>query len=212
MAQLHEFLDGLLREGNVVFRSRPGPAEGPSAEVTALLAEAYETHRLDVAGPAIPFDAGVACEAAEVVRQACWAMVNQGDRVEDLAARVAMRRTPGGPSQHLSADLLLRYLPGVHRRARASGPDDPLVGMLAEVLRRWPLSGVLAGLEEPPLTPTNLGGHPGLLMLYAERYAARGRPAWEPERAGKDYLELVRQAAGRGASPEGGGGDGRQRG
>src|SRR4051795_8429030 len=171
MADLEEFLARLLREGAVVFRSRPEPTRGASAGVADLLAGAYEAYRLDVAGPAIPFDAEVACEAGELVRQACWAMVSRGERVADLAARLAMSRPPERPSDHLSADLLLRYLPRVYRRARAASPHDPLVGLLAGVLRGWPLSGVLAGLDEPPLVPLDLGGHPGLMLLYAERFA-----------------------------------------
>src|SRR4051812_39052262 len=196
-----EFLERLLREGVVVFRSRPGPTRGGSGGAADRLARAYDAYRLDVAGPAIPFDAEVACEAGELVRQACWAMVSRGERVADLAARLAMSRPPGRPSDHLSADLLLRYLPRVYRRARAASPHDPLVGLLADVLRRWPLSGVLVGFEEPPLTPPELGGHPGLLLLYAERLVAHGRPTWEPIGAGRDYLELVRQGGARPAPP-----------
>src|SRR4051794_14913454 len=201
MADLEEFLARLLREGAVVFRSRPGPTRGAPAGVADLLARAYEAYRLDVAGPPIPFDVEVACEAGELVRQACWATVSRGERVADLAARLAMSRPPGRPSDHLSADLLLRYLPRVYRRVRASSPHDPLAGLLADVLRRWPLSGVLVGFDEPPLTPPELGGHPGLLLLYAERLVAHGRPAWEPVGAGLDYLELVRQGRDRPASP-----------
>src|SRR4051794_20034675 len=142
MADLEEFLARLLREGVVVFRSRPEPTRGASAGGAALLsgggedhppavgraagplgapgAGAYEAYRLDVAGPMIPFDAEVACEAGELVRQACWVMVSRGERAADLAARLAMSRPPGRPSDHLSADLLLRYLPRVYRRARAA--------------------------------------------------------------------------------------------
>lgn len=208
MADFEEFLTRLLRDGVVVFRSPPVPTRGTSARAAILLADAYESYRLDLAGPAISFDAAVACEAAELVRQACWALVNRGDRVADLAPRLAMSRPPGRPSDHLSADLLLRYLPRVYRRARAASPNDPLVGLLGDVLRRWPLSGVLVGFDEPPLRPPELGGHPGLLLLYAERLVVHDRPAWEPVGAGRDYLELVRQGCGRPRSPEGGSRDG----
>ena len=68
---------------------------------------------------------------------------------------------------------------------------DKLTALLEEVLRRWPLSGVLADIDEAPLTPLTFGGHPGLLMLYAERLAQHEKPAWIPSGAAMEYVELV---------------------
>jgi hypothetical protein len=59
------------------------------------------------------------------------------------------------------------------------------------VLRRWPLSGVLADIEQGPLTALDFSGHAGLLLLYAERLARHERPTWFPTGAAKEYLELV---------------------
>src|SRR5205085_1821946 len=84
-----------------------------------------------------------------------------------------------------------RFVPGVYHRARALDPADALAAGLARLLRLWPLSGVLADLEEGPLTPPTLGGHPGLLLLYAERLADHFRPAWLPEGPAGDYFDLV---------------------
>ena len=91
---------------------------------------------------------------------------------------------PPTPAHHLSADLTLRYLPQVLNRARGLDPTDPLIGLLEDVLRRWPLSGVLSDVAEAPLGSLEFGGHPGLLLLYAERLAANDRPAWRPAQAG----------------------------
>jgi hypothetical protein len=191
MSGFEEFLEMLFDQGRVVFRERPEPARGISSRAAATVTRAYESFRLDVAGPAIPLDLEVACEAAGLVRHACWFLVNFDDRPEDIERRLRMTRPPAGPSDHLSADLLLRDLPRVYRRARATNPSDPLVGFLTAVLRQWPLSGVLAGLEEGPPSPPDLGGHPGLMLLYAERFAEHGRPAWKPEGNAMEYLEMV---------------------
>ena len=65
---------------------------------------------------------------------------------------------PAGAGQHLSADLLLRFLAQVHRRARGLAADDLLTGRLEGVLRQWPLSGVLSEVVEGPTAPLDLDG------------------------------------------------------
>ncbi len=203
-----DFLSRLLREGRVVFRRGPHRSPDASVEAVRLLAMAYEEDRRNVAGPAIAFDAAVACEAGELVWHACWALVSRGDRVEDLEPRLTMRRPPSKASDHASADLLFRYLPQILHRARAIDPSDPLVAMLGGVLRQWPLSGVLADLEDGPATPPELAGHPGLMLLYSERFAGRPRPAWRPGGRAREALELVLQETGRGRAGAPGGDDG----
>lgn len=193
MAAFSRFLAELLREGKVVFRAGEIPRDRPTDRDVSVLAEAFATFALDVAGPPIPFDARTACEAAEVVRQACWALVDREERPEDLRRRIRMTAAPTSPAQHLSADLLLRYLPQVLKRARGLDPTDPLIENLGEILRQWPLSGALSDIEEGPLTSIEFGGHPGLLLLYAERVDERDRPGWRPTPAcaAYDYYELV---------------------
>ena len=193
-----EFLARLLQEGRVVFHDPPAPLgpSGASAGATRLLAQAFEIVRLDIAGPPIAFDAAAAVEAGELVRQACWALVCRTERVEDLGRRLVLRITPtkASPATHLSVDLCFRYLPQILRRARGIDLGDALVNMITEVLRAWPLSGVLADLDDPPAEPGILGfkGHPGLMLLYAERFVAYNRPAWRPSPGpALEYVELV---------------------
>jgi hypothetical protein len=196
------FLAGLFQQGRISFPGRPVPlntaAVVAASEVRGLLEGAFATYQLDIAGAPIAFDAGLACAAAEVVRQASWALVCHQDRLEDLEERLKLRlpHGPASPSQHLSVDLMLRYLPQVHRRARALDPADPLVGLIERVLRQWPLSGVLAGLDVEPIASLDFGGHEGLLVLYAERLALaesrRAMPAWRPAPGRPlEYLDLV---------------------
>ena len=64
---------------------------------------------------------------------------------------------------------------------------------MADVLRRWPLSGVLSDVVEAPIGPLEFGGHPGLMLLYAERLGDNDRPALATERSSPawEYYELV---------------------
>jgi hypothetical protein len=194
MDLLAVFLGRLLREGRVAFDRPPAPAErlADSAEAVATLREAFRIRSLEVAGTPIAFDAEVAARAGEVVRQACWALVCREDRPEQVGRRVAMPGRPRSASEHLSADLTLRFLPGVYRRARGIDPGDPLVEAIEGIFRAWPLSGVLAGLDEGPASPPDLAGHAGLMLLYAERFAIEKRSEWRPaEGPASDYVELV---------------------
>jgi hypothetical protein len=205
MNDFAEFLSRLFQEGEIVFPGRPQPLAAPSStapvppEALQVLERAFTAYRLDVAGQRVEFDAGLAAAAAEVLRQASWALVCRQDRVEDLQRLLKMPHPPATAAHHLSADLLLRYLPQVHRRARAIAPSDPLVGLLERVLRQWPLSGVLAGLSEGPESPPDLAGHEGLMLLYAERLAqTRGATrAWWPTGRALEYVDLVAGGTGR---------------
>jgi hypothetical protein len=60
---------------------------------------------------------------------------------------------------------------------------------------------VLSDLPEGPETPPDLGGHPGLMLLYAERLAQHEKAGWRPDARGMEYVELVLRGLGRGHSP-----------
>jgi MoxR-vWA-beta-propeller ternary system domain bpX4 len=204
MTSFHEFLTGLLGDGKVVFRSARAAQGRPRAEDIVLLEKAYSAFRLTVAGPDIPFDPAVGYSAAELIRQASWALVNHDDRVSHLKKCLTMPIQPVTSAHHLSGDLMLRYLPQILKRARGLDPSDPLNALLEDVLRRWPLSGVLSDVSDAPVGSLVFDGHPGLLLLYAERLAANDRAAWRPAQPGPgwEYYELVTDVRRRGkASP-----------
>lgn len=191
MSAFSEFLKGLLRDGAAVLHGRPEAAP-PDAAAVALLAGAYADHGLDLAGPAPPFDASAAAAAAACVWSACWFLLHHGEEADAVERALALPPAPT-PGAALSADLTLRFLPQVHRRALALAPADPLTGALARLLREHPLSGVLSDVTEPPLAPVDFGGHARLLLLYAERLAANPKPAWVPVEGGvgRPWVELA---------------------
>src|SRR4051794_37351437 len=108
MDAFEEFLARLLEGGRITFRQRPAQLPSSTPGAIGLLERAYAAYRLEVAGPEIAFDARLACAAAEVVRQASWALVCHQDRVEDLERRLTLPHSPTTATQHLSADLVLR--------------------------------------------------------------------------------------------------------
>jgi hypothetical protein len=165
------WLARVFADGESVQTEPPAFAAADPA-VLAVLRDEFARHALDVPGPPVPFDPAAAGAAAALLAAACWRLAS-GD---DLPL-------PAGPeprtaAAHLSADVCLRFLPGVFRRARAT--NDALAADLEPVLRRWPLAGVLADLDGGPDSPPLFAGHPGLQLLYAERLAARPRAGWQP--------------------------------
>jgi MoxR-vWA-beta-propeller ternary system domain bpX4 len=191
MASFVEFLERLLTEGTVVLCARPGVEAGELQPAERLLAAAYEDHRLDVAGPPIAFDASAALAAAEQLWFACWFLLHHGDPPDEIEKCLPPLPPPVSAAQDLSTDLVLRFAPQVQRRVRNLDPADILTKRLEQLLRRHPLSGVLADIEEGPLTPVRLGDHAGLQLLYAERLAEKMRPTWVPEGPALAYIEVV---------------------
>jgi hypothetical protein len=186
-----EFLLRLLEQGSVALSARPVLTDADRPAVTAMLSAAFRNHALDVAGPVVTFDPAAALAAAEFVGKACWYLVSRGELPDVVASILTLAPPADLASAHLSTDVVLRFLPAVHRRARALAPDDVLTGALAKVLREWPLTGALADVTDGPLTPPIFGGHPGLLLLYAERLASRPKPAWAVDGPARPYIELA---------------------
>ena len=181
------FLNMLLFEGRVSVAEPVVFDKASQAGAVVLLERAFAEHRLNVAGPPLSLHGDSALAAAKLVAESAWVLVTG-----ETTAPEANMTSPETPSQHLSADLLLRYVPAIHRRARSLNlAENPLADRLADLLRRWPLSGVLGDFTDGPLTAPEFGGHPGLCMLYAERLAAHFKPAWLPSGPGRQFVELV---------------------
>jgi len=191
---LNHWLDRVLYYGESVL-SEPLPHDPSSdQDAAALLARAFERHRLEVAGPPLEFDPTIALAAARCLADACWNLVTP----EPTEGEVFSPGEPNSAAAHLSADVTLRFLPAVYARAFAHHADGSLVKNLATILRTWPLSGVLAKLDEPPITEPTFNNHAGLQLLYAERLADHMNPNWVPrDPAVKERIQLVLYERGR---------------
>jgi hypothetical protein len=192
MASLVEFLGRLLKDGSVILTGRPDVQAEESAQAGSLLARAFADYCLEVAGPPVAFEQDSALRAARYLWLACWFLLHRDEPDADVKKVLAADQPPRSAAEHLSADLVLRFLPQVHRRARAVDAADVLTRRLEDLLRQYPLTGALADVEEGPLNPPEFENHPGLLLLYAERLAEHPRPAWLAEQGpAREYAELV---------------------
>jgi hypothetical protein len=182
MALLSDFARAFLEDGAVRLDKPPTP----DAKTAEVLERAWRRYALELPGPPVPFCRDTARRAIEVAGWACWFLVSRDDPPDEVTKRLVLET--GCPA---SADLVLLRLQYVLRRARLIGTQDALARGLESLLRRWPLSGVLADISAGPVCPVELGGHPGLLLLYAERLASQPRPAWAVSGPAWLYIELV---------------------
>lgn len=191
MGAFAEWLNRVFETGESVLAEPPRLTATDRPAVERLLESAFRTVALDVAGPPVSYLPEVATAAALVLAEGCWA-VSGGDPPR------AKLGEPDSTSAHLSADVVLRLLPAVYSRAKARGPDDDVARWAAEILRRFPLSGVLADLAEPPVGELQFADHPGLQMLYAERLAEHPKAGWIPQTGeGCERVEVAFAARGR---------------
>ena len=177
MAAFAQWLTGVLGEGHSTLTAAPTLTVAERPAVETLLRDAYCTLQREVAGPPIPFDLRLALRCVGLLAGACWHL---SALPPDAPLPPAGLGEPLTAGDHLTGDLLLRYLVSVRKRASLRGPADPLAEWCERILRAWPLSGVSMGCRAGPTTPLTFDAHPGLRMLYAERLAAHPEPAWVP--------------------------------
>lgn len=181
------WLSRVLSEGISDQAAAPAFTASDDEQALASLRTAFDRCALDVAGPELAFQPLIGLPAAKFLANASWAYVAHAEEVE-----LAWKVEPQTPSDHLSADVVWRFLPTLLRRAKLRNAESPLVQSLKTVLCRWPLSGVLADLEEAPTGELDFGDHRGLRMLYAERLVRFPRAKWVPtEEEGREWVEAV---------------------
>jgi hypothetical protein len=170
---LPEFLKGLFAEGRV---AAPAPAELASddlSEAALVLEEQDELCRLDAPEGLPAYDSQAATWAAIQFYHACQITMFR-DIGEDAIAKLRDNELKnwGQAEAHYSVDLSFRFLPDLIRIARSMATDDPLVNLLMDWCRRWPLSSVgVKGTGDVQLGP--IGESPGLMSMYVDRVLAR---------------------------------------
>lgn len=208
MSSLTVFLKRLLQDGRILLE--PGAWRGwddsDLDNARALLRRSYVRWSLDMPGPSMPFDETIALGAGQILFHAsrAFALTDHASWQALNAGRPRLG-TPSLACEHASADVSLRFLPDLHRRALAAieEPSDPFLVYLSDLLRRWPLSGASASIDDPPTSSLEFDGHRGLRMLYAERllHSPTDKFSWIPSGDGWEVLRWVAAAEGLENSP-----------
>lgn len=166
--RLPPFLNDLFEHGRVAtIAADRSPRDQQSA--VGVLREFEQHDRANWPAGQPEFSEQVGLWGANLLYQACHFVVQRDANPDSLdqALTVACPQPPSA-SVHYSADLTLRFLPDVLRLAKAAAADDPLVEMLMELARQWPLSSV----GTPALHNVNVSclvQNPCLLQAYVDR-------------------------------------------
>ncbi len=143
---------------------------------------------MDLAGSPSHIDMSIAERAADVTRRACWLTLSNVEDEDEIRHMIRFEGTPQNAAQHLSADLCLRFLPRIHKRLRAAKPDDAVVSIIENILKRWPLSGILCDIADPPVA-INLHNE-AVMRLYAQRFSQHPKDNWKPADKALEHIEL----------------------
>lgn len=197
---LSRCLNALFEDGRVVVGSLTPRLDPHDLDDAALrLAECDADVRAEFPGepPALAID--VALWAAERFYRACQLVVYR-EAGPEVAAAALTGACPTAPrsAQHYSADLVWRFVPDLHRLAKALSPDDPLVFALRQFALNWPLSGVgipwPQGEDDAIVVRPSLEGiadHPALWAHFVDRVIARRDKAWLAEPAVRSAVQAA---------------------
>ncbi len=139
-------------------------------DLSASLYHVYVLENLDQAS-ALPPYSKEACEwAFAFCYEACRLMSFRDLGAEEIPRRLpAYSGNPADASESVSADLFLRYLPGILRVSEEHAEEDPLCKRLREEAKRWPLSCAGLALDWPADTVETLLRNPALGTLFLDR-------------------------------------------
>lgn len=175
------FLRGLYESGRPTVALGPmagAVAGGVPAELEQALREVDALARREAPGEAPELDLLAAAFGLERLYSASRALKERSLSAEEVAALVSVPFSGSRTAAVLwSADLALRFLPGLYELARGISREDPLVLALLQLAREWPLSsvGIALGTAELSLDE-ELCTHPTLRGLLVDRILERGSP------------------------------------
>ncbi len=121
------------------------------------------------------FDTDASIWGARIVYNAAQLLLNRNQPESEFAQLLPEFEGQQNASTWLSADLCLRFLPGILQIAKAIDPDDTLATHLRTLLQRWHFSGLGDVAIKPPFELELMVGHPCLKQLYVDRILQSGR-------------------------------------
>jgi hypothetical protein len=115
------------------------------------------------------FNPEAALWAAKTIYVSAQLMLYRKNEEQDIAILLPSFTYPMSPSAHLSADLVLRFLPDIIKQLKLIDPEDALIGILERHLMQWHYSGVQYALQVELLGFESIIADECLRQLYVDR-------------------------------------------
>jgi hypothetical protein len=171
------FLDSirhLRRHEEMIIYDRFNP-QGLAGEdaVSQFLREEYEQECIEYPGTCPVFETDAALWAARMVYIASQFLLYRDKGLPET--REYLLPCPSGrtPGAILSADLCLRFLPSIMKKAKELSSEDWLVMILEEHLRTWHFSGVGYPLKVEGLDWDRILANDCVKQMYVDRVISR---------------------------------------
>jgi hypothetical protein len=170
---LNPFIDTLMHlrqsEEVLLFDNKlPIPAESMQ-DLTRFLAAEYTGESIGYPGQAPPFDEDAAAWSSLTFYKSAQLILFRETGAADLVMLFPDYEKPITPSAIASADLVLRFLPGVVNQLKKIDAEDALIPVLENFLARWHYSAVSYKLSVNELDFEPVIIDPCLFQLYVDR-------------------------------------------
>lgn len=144
-------------------------AEEESIEVIEFLKSEYQQESFNYPYQALAFNNEAALWAAKLLYTAAQLMLYRENKEADLEKLIPEFNREITPPEILSADLCLRFLPAIVVQLRIIDPEDRLISILEEHLKKWHYSAINYTLEIGDLEFKQIIESPTLQQLYINR-------------------------------------------
>lgn len=143
--------------------------ENDSKEVITFLELEFKSESLNYPINCPHFNEGAALWAAKTIYTATQLMLYREHKEADLAFLLPDFNNNPNPSEIVSADLCLRFLPDILNQLKLIDGEDKLIPLLEEKLTTWHFSGVNYPLDSEKIDFQNSISNFCLHQMYADR-------------------------------------------
>lgn len=157
------------QEEIILYDSMLNIPQADQKEALSFLQQEYQRESLNYPYTPPPFNEQAASWAATTLYTAAQLMLNREHQEADLSLLLPDYTNNPDPSELLSADLCLRFLPDILQQLKLIDRDDALISILEQKLITWHFSGVNYILAIEKIDFQHIQDNPCLHQLYADR-------------------------------------------